>query len=156
MNKERKQLALVAVLLVTLYAVWPTRNQKTNESATGTRDANPVSLSGADQSTIEPMADGNLEQPNSIPVRKRTVDIAKQRQRWTIEEILKRDPYPRSASASRPGDLPSTAVQAVYYSTSQSGQSTASVVVGGRVISKGHAILESPAVSSAVSSARVP
>lgn len=129
MTKEQKQLVLIGVLSITLYAVWPSRRKDDGDS----RNASVANSSQASNVVAKAvnriLAPGNIESLSSVkPVRKR----------WTIDEILamgRKRPSEALATPSRQ----ETGVEAIYF-TSSPGRKKASAIVGGKLVKTGESL----------------
>lgn len=134
MKKEYKQLILIVVLSVTLYAVWPSSKPAVTECKAEAPNVRSVSLESRDRKS-------ELDRTIVPPFIKRpdrgAVDL---RQRWSIDEIIQNNPFQQTTiNANRPMSATSD-VQAIYFSSSAAGSSSASAVVGGRVVSQGQSL----------------
>ncbi|TWT95630.1 hypothetical protein [Neorhodopirellula pilleata] len=130
MTKKNKQLILIAVLSLTLYAVWPSDHSRQPERETDTSNVRPVSLQSRDREA--------KVKPNAMPVLKKRNTVAiDRRQRWSIDEILRNNPFQGTGVTVTEPSKANGDVQAIYFSSPVAGISAASAVVGGRVVSQG-------------------
>lgn len=134
MKKEHKQLVLILVLSVALYAVWPSSKPAVTECKVEASNVRSVSLESRDRKS-------ELDRTTVPPfIKKRDRSSVGLRQRWSIDEIIQNNPFRQTTiSANRPTSAKSD-VQAIYFSSSAAGSSTASAVVGGRVVSQGQSL----------------
>lgn len=137
MTKEQKQLVLVAVLSITLYAVWPSGRQAEHDTPIANTAANTAAASEASFAK-HPESPDHLVSGQENAARLHTF-----RQRWSIDEILTMGPRERWPSPE--GDTNASrashagAIQAVYF-TSSSTQSDASAIIGGQVVKRGQTL----------------
>ena len=148
MTKEHKQLVLVVILSITLYAVWPS-GRKAGQRTTG------VAAAHSSTSTENADADSKVHPAGHIASREHldsseTIEFPRQtitfRQRWSIEEILKMGSDGRSrSSTSVDGNttqvnvISPNQIQAVYF-TSSSSNTGGSAIIGGQVVKPGYSL----------------
>lgn len=147
MTKKHKQLVLVAVLSITLFAVWPS-GRKAEQDTADVAAAQASATAGPNSEVTSAKHSAAREYLGSDEMDDSFSSIETFRQRWSIDEILEMGPAERSplkTFSSAEGDaieanaMHTESIQAVYFNSSSS-RTDASAIISGQIVKPGQSL----------------